>query len=107
MPLAVVFHCRSRNEPRLIRHTTVLLLRAGKVLLQRPGLLVLTQQAVGLLYREFSLSLCFLIVRNGGITLTDALISMADVAIDRTMDIYLASLTEGLLEKHPLSGTED
>lgn len=37
------------------------------------------------------------IVRNAGITLTDAPITQADVAIDWQMCIYVQSLTEGLL----------
>ncbi len=49
----------------------------------------------------------FVIVRNTGVTLTDEPIRMADVAIDRSMDIYLASLTEGLLERHPLPSSGD
>ncbi len=47
----------------------------------------------------------FVIVRNTGVALTDAPVTMADVAIDRQMDIYIASLTEGLLENQPLPGT--
>jgi coenzyme F420-0:L-glutamate ligase / coenzyme F420-1:gamma-L-glutamate ligase len=41
------------------------------------------------------------IVRNTGVELTDAQITVEDVAIDWRMCIYVQSLTEGLLE-HPL-----
>jgi len=41
------------------------------------------------------------IVRNTGVELTDAEITVEDVAIDWRMCIYVQSLTEGLLE-HPL-----
>lgn len=40
----------------------------------------------------------FAIVRNSGVTLVDGELSVADVAIDWRMCIYVQSLTEGLLE---------
>ncbi|MDL1902652.1 coenzyme F420-0:L-glutamate ligase [Anaerolineae bacterium CFX9] len=41
----------------------------------------------------------FVVIRNAGITLTDDPITVADVAIDWRMCIYVESLTLGLLEK--------
>jgi coenzyme F420-0:L-glutamate ligase / coenzyme F420-1:gamma-L-glutamate ligase len=41
----------------------------------------------------------FALVRNAGITLTDEPLSVADVSIDRHRDIYVESLTDGLLER--------
>lgn len=50
----------------------------------------------------------FAIVRNSGVTLIDAELSVDDVAIDWRMCIYVQSLTEGLLEipfeKQPSNG---
>ncbi len=43
----------------------------------------------------------FVIVRDTGVTLTDTPITAADVAIDWPMDIYIQSLTEGLLKAAP------
>jgi coenzyme F420-0:L-glutamate ligase len=41
------------------------------------------------------------IVRNSGVTLTDAEVTVEDVAIDWRMCIYVQSLTEGRLEREP------
>ena len=41
----------------------------------------------------------FAVVRNAGITLTDNTLTVADVSIDRHRDIYVESLTDGLLER--------
>lgn len=46
----------------------------------------------------------FVIVRNTGVELMDIPLSVADVAIEWEMDIYVQSLTEGLLEREPQSG---
>lgn len=46
----------------------------------------------------------FAIARNTGVELTDVEVSVADVAIPWPMDIYVQSLTEGLLEHLPQSG---
>lgn len=43
----------------------------------------------------------FVIVRDTGITLTDTPITAADVAIEWPMDIYVQSLTDGLLKTDP------
>lgn len=43
----------------------------------------------------------FVIVRNAGVILTDESITQAHVAIDWHMDIYISSLTEGLLQPLP------
>ncbi len=46
----------------------------------------------------------FVIVRNTGVQLMDLALGEADVAIEWEMDIYVQSLTEGLLERLPQSG---
>jgi coenzyme F420-0:L-glutamate ligase len=46
----------------------------------------------------------FVIVRNTGVEMIDVTLTEADVAIEWEMDIYVQSLTEGLLEREPQSG---
>jgi coenzyme F420-0:L-glutamate ligase len=62
-------------------------------------------QAAQLVMGERDESTPIAIVRNSGVELTDAEISVEDVAIDWRMCIYVQSLTDGLLA-HPLENAK-